>query len=293
MVGAAAARGAADEKASLDDTSPSRSWEVSVHPVRVDGVRPRLLVLGRDVTERVLLEKELRRREVMSTLGALVGNVAHEARSPLYALQAGLDSLVGRRGSDPDLAPHLELLTTSTEQLSRLMQALLDYGKPIAEALSPGHLPAVARRAVADTTGRASQRSVRIELAPAEVPAVAMDEDRVFQAVRNLVANAVAHSPDGGAVTVSCRASNGHVECEVTDTGPGFAAADLPRVFEPFFSRRSGGTGLGLAIVQRVVEQHGGGVEAANAPSGGARVRFWIPVTRPPLRDHDTGPIYP
>jgi len=259
-----------------------RSWEVSVHPVRVAGVRPRLLVLGRDVTERVRLEKELRRREVMSTLGALVGNVAHEARNPLFALQAGLDSLRGRLGNlgdAPDLLTRLELVATSAEQLQSLMQALLDYGKPIDRELKPVRLPKIADRAIADSALRAADRRVRVELsAPGEVPAVEVDEERVFQVLRNLVENAVQHSPEGGEVSVACLRHDGRVECAVTDSGPGFDPAELGQVFEPFYSRRPGGTGLGLAIVQRVVEQHGGGVEADNAPRGGGRVRFWLPA---------------
>lgn len=271
--------GGSQAVAAAHPAAEGRSWEVSVHPVRVGGVRPRLLVLGRDVTERVRLESELRRREVMSTLGALVGNVAHEARSPLYALQAGLDSLRSRQGDHPDLGPHLDLLTASAEQLQGLMRALLDYGKPIRDELAPGHLPQVARRAVEDTHARAAARSVRVDLASGDgLPAVAMDEERVFQVLRNLVDNAVEHAAEGGAVTVRCRGENGRVECVVSDDGAGFADDDLARVFEPFFSRRAGGTGLGLAIVQRVIEQHGGGVEAGNAPQGGGRVRVWLPT---------------
>ncbi len=256
-----------------------RSWEISIHPVPVAGVRPRLLVLGRDVTERVRLERELRRREVMSTLGALVGNVAHEARNPLFALQAGLDSLRDHLAGDPELASRLNLLVKSAEQLQGLMQALLDYGKPIDEELTPARLSEIAQRAIADGAPRAAERRVRVTLsAPRDVPAVEMDAERMFQVLRNLVENAVQHSPEGGEVTVACLRVEGRVECAVTDSGPGFAPAELARVFEPFFSRRPGGTGLGLAIVQRVVEQHGGGVEAANAPHGGGRVRFWLPA---------------
>jgi signal transduction histidine kinase len=109
-----------------------------------------------------------------------------------------------------------------------------------------------------------------------------MDRWRIVQVVQNLIQNAIQHSPTGSAVVVSGgeERDDGRPTawCSVRDSGPGFDVADLPRLFEPFFTRRRDGTGLGLSIAQRIVSQHGGVLEAANHPEGGAVVSVRLPL---------------
>ena len=103
-----------------------------------------------------------------------------------------------------------------------------------------------------------------------------------MHAFENLITNAIQHSKKGSSVTISASEEEDAVEYSVRDCGPGFNPADLPRVFQPFFTRRRGGTGLGLSIVQRIVDEHGGIVNAGNHAEGGAVVRVRLPIYRPP-----------
>ena len=95
--------------------------------------------------------------------------------------------------------------------------------------------------------------------------------------LRNLIENAIQHSPSGSIVEISTTQEADVVVCRVRDQGPGFQQEDIRSVFEPFFTRRRGGTGLGLSIALRIAEEHGGTLTAENAPGGGALLTLRLP----------------
>jgi signal transduction histidine kinase len=103
---------------------------------------------------------------------------------------------------------------------------------------------------------------------------IRMDRQRLVQVFQNLIENAIQHSLSGGCIVVEATEvpldGRDWISYAIKDSGPGFNPEDLPRVFEPFFTRRRGGTGLGMSIVQRIVEEHGGSIVAGNRPEGGA-----------------------
>jgi len=111
------------------------------------------------------------------------------------------------------------------------------------------------------------------------------DRERIAQVLRNLLANALTHTPDAGAIRISGRASGGRVELEVADSGGGIEAEHLPHVFDRFYrsdpsrARTTGGAGLGLAIVKQLVEAHGGQVSVSSPSGAGARFTFTLPAS--------------
>ncbi|MBI3362476.1 MAG: ATP-binding protein, partial [Chloroflexi bacterium] len=119
---------------------------------------------------------------------------------------------------------------------------------------------------------------------PAGLPPVNADPERIGQVLRNLLTNAVAHTPSGGRIIVSARTDGGSIEVRVKDTGEGIAQEHLPLLFERFYradpsrARATGGSGLGLAIVKQLVEAHGGQVWAESAPGDGATFIFTLPL---------------
>jgi PAS domain S-box-containing protein len=278
----------APEVCEATDESRERTWEVEAAvAAESDGAETRVIVQVRDITKTARLQESLRRSETMAALGSVVGGVAHEVRNPLFGMSAVLDAFESRFGDQPEHRPYLPLLRQELGRMTRLMQDLLDYGKPARFDMVPREISESVEGAIDLCRPLAERQGVSLILRQESgLPTALLDAQQLTQAIKNVVENAVQHSPAGGEVTleaVQLMVEGVPWVCvSVRDRGPGFIPADLLRVTEPFFSRRSGGTGLGLSIVSRVVEGHGGRVRVANHPEGGALVHLEVPSLRPP-----------
>jgi PAS domain S-box-containing protein len=263
--------------------SGEKSWDVTASPLAT-GDDDRVVIAMRDTTEIARLQESVRRGEQLAALGELVAGVAHEVKNPLFGMSVTLDLL----DEHLDHAEALELTTalrTWIARLQSLTESLLAYGRTWSTDMKPGDLRPVLTQAIAASQPLAREAKVEIEADldadTAEPGSVLMDASRLALVFENLLANAVQHSRGGDRILVKASCDGERLEVLVRDQGPGFAADDLPRVFQPFYTRRRGGTGLGLSIVQRIVDEHGGIVTASNSDQGGAVVLVRLPTYRP------------
>ncbi len=260
-----------------------RLVEIYAGPVHLDG-RRLLHEIIHDVTEQIHSERaRADAAESARRLGLVAVGVAHEVRNPLFGISSTLDAFRARFGERAEFAPYLRVLTDQVTRLSQLMRDLLEYGKPPLAELQPGDPTHCVSQALFHVQPRSAERGVPVEYrVESPCPAVAHDASRLLQLLQNLLENAIQHSPAGSRVVLwsgSVRVDGARwAEFRVEDAGPGFRREDLPRIFEPFFTRRPGGTGLGLAIAQRIVEEHSGRIDAANAAGGGAVLRIRLPA---------------
>jgi len=221
----------------------------------------------------------------------LVSDIAHELRTPLATVQAYLDAL-----QDGVLAPTPAVIASLQEEsllLGRLVADLQELSLAEAGQLSldrqPMPLEPCIRTAAQALQARATARQVQLVVdLPRVLPWVAADRERVGQIVRNLLDNALQHTPAGGAIRVRATVLPQAVQVTIADTGAGIAAHHLPFLFERFYrvdparSRKTGGTGLGLAIVQQLVQAQGGQVSVESTPGQGARFHFSLPIAARP-----------
>ncbi|HWS34102.1 MAG TPA: HAMP domain-containing sensor histidine kinase, partial [Actinoplanes sp.] len=217
---------------------------------------------------------------------SLAADVAHELRTPLAALQAGLEEL--RDGMREPGTERLAALHDQTLRLGRVVQDLADLSAAESAALSlhrtDTDLADIARTALAAYRGLLDAAGLHAETNLTVALPVYADPDRLHQAVTNVLANAARYCRPGDRVTISGRRSGDFAVLEVTDTGPGIPADDLPHVFQRLWrghrARSVAGSGIGLAVVRELVTAHSGTVSAASPPVGGATITIQLPFAR-------------
>jgi signal transduction histidine kinase len=239
-----------------------------------------VIIVVRDITEVIALQDSLRRSEAMASVGALVAGVAHEVRNPLFGISSTIDTFEACFGDRSEFQEYISILRNEVERLRKLMHELLEYGRPLTNELLPGSVSDVLEDAVRVCSIQAKKAEVAVKIVPNDaLPRLLMNSARLMLLFKNLIENAVQHSPKGSDVVIETQLDmdKRQILCKVADSGPGFREQDLSRVFEPFFSRRQGGTGLGLSIVQRIAEEHKGTLRAGNRAGGGAFVELRLP----------------
>ncbi|RIK38653.1 MAG: sensor histidine kinase [Chloroflexi bacterium] len=279
--------------ASRNLTAPLSRLAAAAHDIGARNFSRRVELAGTDEVREVaqafnemadrLEQAEMLRRN-------LVADVAHELRTPLSVLQGNLRALLDDVYS-LDKA-EISRLYTQTRLLSRLVNDLHDLAQAEAGQLSLSYQTIDLAQLVSETVeshqpvAEASGITLQADIGP-DLPGLPADEGRITQVLHNLIANALRHTPAGGAVTVRAAAAGGEVLLAVQDSGDGIAPEHLPYVFDRFYrtdrsrARDTGGVGLGLAIARAIVLAHGGTIEAASGGMGqGSTFTVRLPVER-------------
>ncbi len=223
----------------------------------------------------------------------LIGDVAHELRSPLARLGVAVE--LGRVETETGEreASHARILR-ELERMDRLIGQALDLSRLESGAhgtVERGDLAVIASARVADARFEASQRAIeiRFEAAPEPLP-IRAELDLIASAVENVLRNALRFAPEGSTIDVRLQRSGGSGDARallvIRDRGPGVPEPELARIFEPFYrsadarQQTGSGGGLGLAIARSAIARAGGGISAGNRDGGGLDVRIELPLAR-------------
>jgi signal transduction histidine kinase len=259
--------------------------EIAVSEAQLSDRRVRIAIV-RDITERKRLEAAKLQAERLATIGTMTAKVAHEIRNPLGSIKLNLDLVrkeidrLSQTSRHPP-AEGRELVDALRGEAGRIQRVIEEY-------LQFARLPKPNRQPVSlnDLLGKKlgflhasfdeAKVELRCELDP-KLPRVFVDEEQLWQAVLNLIRNALDAMPGGGTLTVRTHRNGRRAELQIADTGKGMTAEQVQQLFVPFFSTKANGTGLGLAMAQQIVTEHDGQIECASAPGRGTTFTLSLP----------------
>ncbi|WP_139999780.1 sensor histidine kinase [Paenibacillus paridis] len=262
-------------------------WDVRLPDSRIteiakvrDGFEVMVSGLQTSIQKQLQLEEERR---------FVIAAVAHDLRTPLFALRGYLDGLEQGIAQSPEkISKYITVCKEKSAQLDRLVEDLFTFTKMeyMEEELINVNidLPFVIRTSMDSLNLLARQKHISISTDLADDCDISGDRHLLERAINNLLDNAVRHTPSNGDIEVRCYKDGSKVIFTIRDTGPGFTTEELQRVFEPLYrgetsrNRLTGGSGLGLTISQRIIRRHRGELTAKNHSEGGAILTAWIPA---------------
>ena len=237
------------------------------------GVAGAAVLVGHDVTDLQDAQRQALQTERLATIGQVAAGLAHEGRNALQRIQACLSLVALRSRDNPEALDLLNRAQQAQDDLQHLFEDVRSYSVNLEPRPVAADLAAVWREAWADVTALRGQGTAELREETTETDRTChIDPFQIKRVFRNLFENALGAAADPVRVVVRCRAASlgdrPALEASVRDNGPGFAPAQRGRLFEPFFTTKTHGTGLGLAICQRIVQAHGGRIEAGEAGPG-------------------------
>lgn len=220
----------------------------------------------------------------LSAWAEMARRVAHEVKNPLTPIQLAMEHLVKVYEDHSEnfsevLKSCADSVLRQVKTLRQLVSDFSQYGRPTVLNRTKVDLPLF----LEDLADHYQQHlpggiSMEVKLAPG-LPPVTLDAEKIRSALMNIIENGLQAMNGNGKITLQAeRANSGFIALKISDTGKGIPPEILPRLFEPYFSTKTGGTGLGLAIARKNIEDHGGKIEVTSEPDQGTAVTILLPV---------------
>ncbi len=231
--------------------------------------------------ERAWLVRRVEHKRRLEAIGEVAAGVAHELRNPLFGISSAAQLLRFRTGEDPVVEKNVGRILKEVERLNKMVGSLLEYGRPQAPVLTPNDPDAVWDDILDGLRGRLEAKGLVLHRTRCAPPVTChLDAEQFAQVLSNILVNACDAAPEGSALTLVSQAlPGGGWRCRLHNGGPAIPEEIIGRVFELFFSSKTGGTGIGLALCQRIMEEHHGDIGIESAPEAGTTVTLSLPAS--------------
>jgi len=261
-----------------------RHIQVSLDFIEEHGERIGALLTLRDAESVHRIEDEIELSRRLAAIGRLTSGVAHEVKNPINAIVVHLEVLRQKmKEIDPDTRRHMDVIGSEIQRLDRVVQTLVDFTRPVELRLHDMDLNKIVDDVVTLASPAAEKHSVLMERPSGQEPLpVRIDADLVKQAILNVVLNGVQAMPAGGVLYISTKSEGDNGLITVRDQGAGIPENIRDKIFNLYFTTKSGGTGIGLAMAYRVVQLHHGSVEFNSIMEHGTTFYLRFPLSELP-----------
>ncbi|MES2221840.1 MAG: ATP-binding protein [Acidobacteriota bacterium] len=232
-----------------------------------------------------IAHEQLAAKEKLAAIGRLAGGIAHEIRNPVAMISSSLSTAANQDIGEADREEMVQIAAREASRLEHLTTEFLTYARPLAPRRSSILVNDLLSYTVDSVKAHAASRSIEVRHSCTEDLVINLDSAQVQGALLNLVLNAIDAIDSPGMISLDAALNGVWVQINVQNTGEAIPDADLPRIFEPFYSAKPGGTGLGLAIARRVAEVHGGDLWVSNNQNG--RVTFSMTLSTVSAEDRN------
>ena len=263
-------------------TETGRRIQASVDFIYDDHTRMGLgaLVTLHDLESVEQIESELELSRRMSAIGRLTAGVGHEVKNPINAIVVHLELLKNKlSGEHAPATRHLEVIDAEIHRLDRVVQTLVDFSRPVELQLQEQDLRKVIGDVLALADEELSMRNVRLEGRLPDHPLmVNVDADLLKQAAINVILNGGQAMPNGGALRVTLEEDRKMAVLRIADEGTGIPPEIREKIFDLYFTTKSGGSGIGLAMTYRILQLHHGSVDVQSTVGRGTEFSLRIPL---------------
>ena len=239
------------------------------------------ILVQRDITEFKNLEKKLYDSQKLAALGQLSAGIAHEIRNPLSSIKMSLQILTKRMTPEGNDLKRFKIAEKEVDHLDMLVNNILAFAKPVEPKKVSVALSKVLEQALAMSEKGIADKKIEVRTEFGEVPSVTVDAAMITDAFINVIRNAVEAVQEQGEIKVSLRyfdETRNSVAVEIKDNGSGIDEADMPHIFNPFFTRKNYGTGLGLSLVKKIIDIHQGMIDIFSKKNEGTKVLIILPL---------------
>ncbi|HOV79986.1 MAG TPA: ATP-binding protein [Bacillota bacterium] len=225
-----------------------------------------------------ILEQKVKQAERLASLGRAAAIIAHEVKNPLTSMRLSLYSIEKKSSWKMDFHDDLEIIKEAMDRVSRTMEDLLHFSTDTNLMIKEVDINELLREVVSEFKKQHKDNLIIETSLNKPIPSVLADSEKMKGVFRNLIANAISATSNGGAIRVTSDHSFDRVFVTVEDWGSGIPPEIRQKIFEPFFTTKQSGTGLGLAIAKKDIEAHKGSIEVESEIGWGTKFTVTIPV---------------